>query len=364
MSTGNRDREGVAMAENGQMVDGAARTTTGQFRLLFCGEKAFPSGFFLTKDYLKQSPHILVETMPLDEIEDHIHEYDMCVVKNYKLTSHILSRARKLKIITQFGMGLEGVDIEAATQLGIKVARIPSLGTGNALSCAEHAVYLMLSLLKNQKGLEQSVLAKRLGEPLTKTLFNTTVCIVGYGNIGKELAPRLKPFGVRVLALRRSWNKIPQEGEVDGTSTANGDADVAVDRKGGTEYLHDFISQADIVVMCCALTPETKGMVNEKFLASMKTGAFLVNVARGGLMDYDAVTEALNSGHLGGLGTDVTWVEPFDPHDPIIQHPNVVITPHVAGVTELSYRTMSAVIGDSALQLYEGKPVTGLEFVN
>jgi phosphoglycerate dehydrogenase-like enzyme len=68
-----------------------------------------------------------------------------------------------------------------------------------------------------------------------------------------------------------------------------------------------------------------------------------VNVARGGLMEYDAVTAALNSGHLGGLGTDVTWVEPVDPHDPILQHPNVIVTPHVAGVSEHSYQRMSQV---------------------
>ncbi|GJN12212.1 hypothetical protein PR202_ga30470 [Eleusine coracana subsp. coracana] len=88
---------------------------------------------------------------------------------------------------------------------------------------------------------------------------------------------------------------------------------------------------------------KTVGIVDHKFVSSMKKGSYLVNIARGRLLDYQAVFDHLQSGHLGGLGIDVAWMEPFDPEDPILKFPNVIITPHVAGVTEYSYRTMAKV---------------------
>jgi phosphoglycerate dehydrogenase-like enzyme len=96
----------------------------------------------------------------------------------------------------------------------------------------------------------------------------------------------------------------------------------------------------------------------------MKKGALLVNIARGGLINYESAFQNLESGHLGGLGIDVAWSEPFDPNDPILKFKNVIITPHVAGVTEYSYRSMAKIVGDLALQLHEGLPLTGIEFVN
>ncbi|KOM42930.1 hypothetical protein LR48_Vigan05g053400 [Vigna angularis] len=96
----------------------------------------------------------------------------------------------------------------------------------------------------------------------------------------------------------------------------------------------------------------------------MKKGALLVNIARGGLVDYEAVINNLESGHLGGLGTDVAWTEPFNPDDQIFKFKNVIITPHVAAVTEHSFRSMAKTVGDVALQLHAGLPLTGIELVN
>jgi len=135
-------------------------------------------------------------------------------------------------------------------------------------------------------------------------------------------------------------------------------------RKGDNECLYEFVNRADIVVTCATLTSETVGMVNAKFLSSVKKGAFLVNVGRGALLDYEAVKASLECGHLGGLGIDVAWFEPFDPEDPILQHPKVLITPHVAGVTEFSYRNMAKVIGDCVLHLHRGDAFVGIEIVN
>lgn len=355
------------MAENSNQTVGTITT-----RVLFCG-LTFPSGLEYTKQYLLPYPFIQVDAMAFDKVPDVIANYDICVVRGMKLDANVISLARQMKLIVQFGVGLEGVDIEAATKFGIKVARIPGNTSGNSLSCAEHAIYLILGLLRDQKGMEKAFKERMLGAPTGETLYGKTVFIVGYGNIGKDLAIRLRPFGVKILATRRRWHSnsaldLSKQDAVDNypiQSTDNGNIkDDLIDEKGSNECLYEFAKQADIVVTCATLTSETVGMVNVKFLSSMKKGAFLVNVARGGLLDYEAVKASLECGHLGGLGTDVAWFEPFDPADPIIQHPKVLITPHVAGVTEVSYRNMAKVIGDCALHLNNGESFIGIEIVN
>jgi phosphoglycerate dehydrogenase-like enzyme len=252
----------------------------------------------------------------------------------------------------------KGIDINAATKYGIKVARIPGDITGNAASCAEMAIYLILGLLRKQNEMQIAVNQRKLGEPVGETLFGKTVFILGFGNIGIDLAKRLRGFGVKITATKRSWASNPQD-----SCQTNFHNDL-VDEKGGHEDIHKFASNADIVVCCLSLNRQTAGIVNKTFISSMRKGAILVNIARGGLLDYEAVLYHLKSGHLGGLGIDVSWSEPFDPDDPILKFKNVVITPHVAGVTEHSYRSMAKVVGDVALQLHAGAPFTGIEFVN
>ncbi|GAU22262.1 hypothetical protein TSUD_227980 [Trifolium subterraneum] len=275
-----------------------------------------------------------VDVLPLEEVPKAIANYHVCIVKMMKLDSNLISRAAQMQLIMQYGVGLEGVDIDAATKYGIKVARIPGDVTGNAASCAEMAIYLMLGLLRKQNEMAIAIQQRKLGEPIGDTLFGKTVFILGFGNIGVDLARRLKPFGVKVIATKRSWASYAQN-----TNELN-DVDDLVDVKGSHEDIYDFAAKADIV------------------------GSLLVNVARGRLLDYEAVVEHLESGHLGGLGTDVAWTEPFDPDDRILKFKNVIMTPHIAGVTEHSYRSMAKVVGDVVLQLHDGLPLTGIELVN
>ncbi|XP_048437530.1 hydroxypyruvate reductase-like [Pyrus x bretschneideri] len=330
-------------------------------RLLFCGSHS-PAAETYTREYLKDYPFIQVDGVPHKDVPGVIQNYSMCIVKLMKLDSDLLSRAEKMKLVLQYGVGLEGVDIDSATKFGIKVARIPSHVTGNAASCAEMAIYLMLGLLRKQNEIQISIKLRKVGDPVGETLLGKTVFILGYGNIGIELAKRLRPFGVKIIASKRSWATQSQDScqsNVQNCYTEN-----LVDEKCVHEDIHKFASIADIVVCCVNLNSETVGIVNKSFISSMRKGALLVNIARGGLLDYEAVSYNLESGHLGGLGIDVAWTEPFDPDDPILKFNNVIITPHVAGVTEYSYRSMAKVVGDAAIQLHEGKPLTGIEFVN
>ncbi|KAF6159664.1 hypothetical protein GIB67_029922 [Kingdonia uniflora] len=329
-------------------------------RVLFCGPH-FPASHNYTREYLRSYPFIQVDNVPLENVPDVIANYHLCVVKSLRLDSELIARANQMKLFMQFGVGLEGVDIDAATRYGIRVARIPGNASGNSASCAEMAIYLMLGLLRKQKEMEIVVKQKRLGEPTGETLLGKTVFIMGFGNIGIDLAKRLRPFGVKILATKRSWTSSLPDSAL---CIVNNSIDGLVDKKGGPEDLCDFAKEADIVVTCLALNSHTAGIVNKNFISSMKKGALLVNIARGGLLDYEAVAHNLESGHLGGLGIDVAWTEPFDPDDSILKFHNVLITPHVAGVTEYSYRTMAKVVGDTALQLHAGSPLTEVEYVN
>ncbi|CAN0928170.1 Glyoxylate reductase, partial [Linum grandiflorum] len=225
-------------------------------RVLFCGPN-FPASHNYTREYLAKYPFIQVDDVPLSEVPDAISKYHLCVVKDMRLDSNVLSRANRMKVVMQYGVGIEGVDIDAATKFGIKVARIPSDVTGNATSCAEMSVYLMLGLLRKQHQLQVSVQQRKLGEPIGDTLFGKTVFILGYGNIGIELAKRLKPFGVRIIATKRSW---PLHSNVHDL----------VDEKGSHKQIHEFASKADIVVCCLCMNKETVGIVNETFLSLMR----------------------------------------------------------------------------------------------
>ncbi|KAL1292501.1 hypothetical protein HN51_053098 [Arachis hypogaea] len=328
-------------------------------RVLFCGPH-FPASHEYTTQYLQSHSFIKVDVLPLEHVPQAIPNYHVCIVKSMKLDSHIISRAARMQLIMQYGVGIEGVDVEAATKHGIKVARIQSHATGNSASCAEMAIYLMLGLLRKQNELQISIQQRKLGEPITETLLGKTIFILGFGNIGMDLAHRLRPFGVKVIATKRSWTSCTQHT----SKLIRSNVDDLVDERVNHEDMYKFVRKADIIVCCLRLNSETAGIINNDFISSMKKGALLVNIARGGLMDYEAVVKHLESGHLGGLGTDVAWNEPFNPDDQILKFKNVIMTPHVAGVTEHSYRTMAKAVGDVVLQLHAGQPLTGIEIVN
>ncbi|RVW19863.1 hypothetical protein CK203_115404 [Vitis vinifera] len=200
----------------------------------------------------------------------------------------------------------EGVDINAATKCGIKVARIASGETGNAASCAEMAIYLMLGLLRKQVGYNYSLgtniyaltmhRAHRKFKKRDADFFKTEnswraylvihyleklnclkVFIMGFGNIGIDLAKRLRPFGVRILATKRSWaSQSLNSSQSNGFPTPNDNADELVDEKGGHEAIYDFASSADIVVCCLRLNSETAAIIDKKFISSMRKVCLLL----------------------------------------------------------------------------------------
>jgi phosphoglycerate dehydrogenase-like enzyme len=168
-----------------------------------------------------------------------------------------------------------------------------------------------------------------------------TLLVVGLGGIGSEVARRGKGFGMRVLATRRRGTPPPSY----------------VDRQGKPDELMDFLPMADVVVLCVPLTDETQGMIGERELAAMPPGGYLVNVARGKVVDTDALVKALESGHLAGAGLDVTDPEPLPPDHILWEMPNVVITPHVSGRSSLTGEQWRTLYLENLRRFGAGEPL-------
>jgi phosphoglycerate dehydrogenase-like enzyme len=307
-------------------------------KILFCGE-AFPEARTRLAALL---PDDEILAFPPDKLGPHIADTDV-VVPLVSRVDEAFIRQGKFGLIQQYGVGLETVDIEAATRNGVMVARIPSEESGNAASVAEHAVLLMLMLSRrwNQIGATRE-LGTRVawGSPTGQALLGKTVCIVGLGGVGRELARRLAGFKVRITAVDDHPGR-----------TVSG---VDIIRSFPLAGLREAVGEADYVVLCINYTPDRFHLIGAPEIAAMKKGAFIVNVARGGLLDPDALLAALKSGHIAGAGLDVFWEEPVDMTHPIFRE-NVIATPHIAGVTDVSYEGIALAFAENIRRYKAGE---------
>jgi phosphoglycerate dehydrogenase-like enzyme len=243
----------------------------------------------------------------------------------------------RLRLVQQFGAGLDGVDVDTASRHGVYVANVPSGETANADSVAELAILLMLALARRWARAQENLQTRRVGAPVGTTLMGKTVTIVGFGGIGRALAKRLRALGVRIVAVSRS-----------GTSRGEADRHLAV------SALPEALREADFIVVATPLTDETRGLIGKDALASAKQGAFLINVARGPVVDREALLAALASGKLAGAGLDVFWEEPPDPLDRLFSL-EVVATPHIGGATDLSLQEIARAVAENVDRLRRGE---------
>ena len=259
------------------------------------------------------------------------------------IPNEILTDSR-IRLIQQYGVGLDVVDIPAATRAGILVANVSSVGTGNAESVAELAIAHLLMLLRDIPLAMQRFRERKLGSPLGRSLWGSTVLVLGYGDIGQEIARRLIAFSVRVIAVSRHGplGKRPRDPSVKPA------VHVAM------ESLHDVIAEADAVIVAAPASPENIGLVDAQIVRAMKPGSVLVNIARGAVVDYTALRAALEDGHLAGAGLDVFWQEPFDPEDPLLTC-KVIATPHIGGVTGRSLEGIGAAVVANIERLRSGE---------
>lgn len=279
---------------------------------------------------------------PAEEVVKRSAQMDVLVPAMYRVDAEVIANT-SATLINQFGVGIEGVDIPAATQRGIYVANVPGHeGAGNAASVAEHAIFLMLTLARKYPTARENIQQRILGAPLGLSLVGKTVAIIGVGSIGAQLAQRLKPFQVRLLGIKQHPSEALQH-------------ELGLDFLGNQDDSPYVLGQADFVGLALPVTPDTRAMMNAAAFARMKNTAFLINVARGPVIDHDALVDALAQKQIAGAGLDVFWDEPIDPDDPLLQY-NVIATPHTAGVTDLSYNDIARGLATNVNRIRAGQP--------
>ncbi len=255
------------------------------------------------------------------------------------VTRELMAGVPGLQLLHVLTDGYETVDVEAATEMGVWVTYSDGDATGNADSVAEFAVLLMLGaarqLMTSLGSLRDASITKPGAVP---TLLQKTVCLVGPGSIGEKIAARLLPFGVRMTAVARTPLHGPK----------------GIPTRPMTE-LKDAVKDADFVVLAVRATKETEHMIDADVVAAMKDGAVLVNVARGSLVDENALYDAVKSGHLGGAGLDVLEHEPVRADEPLLELPQVFLTPHVAGQTDVMVEGTAAYVGEVIGAMKAGK---------
>jgi phosphoglycerate dehydrogenase-like enzyme len=202
---------------------------------------------------------------------------------------------------------------------------------------------LILSLLRDLPKAQANVRSGWLGAPLGKMLAGRTVCLYGLGTIAFPLAKRLQAFDVRLTGISRD----PNEPKI---------ADFGLTHCFSVEERDKAFAAADILVLCMRYTEDMRGMIGARELAKLPRGAYVVNVARGGVLDGEGLYSQLSCGHLAGAGLDVFWQEPLPANDPILSLPNVIATPHIGGVTEASFGMIAGVVAENIERLRGGEP--------
>ena len=261
---------------------------------------------------------------------------DVIVNDFSKIDKTVIDACPNLRLVHQIGIGFDNVDVDYCTTKSVFVANVP---LANAVSVAEHTIFLILYLAKNMKGRAigpgTGILESRLAGVLGSELKGKTITIIGLGATGLEVAKRAKSFGMQVVAVTK--NPSLKKPGFD-------NKEYFVDTIGGLETLSESLARADYISLHTPLTDETRRMIGKKELGSMKKSSFLINVARAPIVDREALFTVLSSKKISGAAFDVFWEEPADPNDKLLTLDNFVLTPHIAGWTQESVDTIARII--------------------
>lgn len=259
---------------------------------------------------------------------------DALMVRQGKISEKVIQASPTLKVIVKHGVGVDNIDIIAAQKCGIPVLK--SLGS-NANAVAEHTVAFILMLVKKLMFLDTTIRQGQWIKPqfIGEDFLSKTVGLVGLGYIGKLVADKLSLLGMTVMVFDPFANR-------QGLSLK------FVDDIG------ELLQQSDIVSLHCPLTPTTKHIINEISINLMKDDAYLVNTARGGLIDEGALAIALNAGKIAGAALDSFEDEPIGETSPLLHAKNVILTPHVAGVTYHSSAQMALIAAKHIVSVLHG----------
>lgn len=240
-----------------------------------------------------------------------------------QLPQDIFDVARQLKAVVRHGVGLDFIPVDAATKKGIPVANLPGSNTNAVVEyCLATIFYFRrrLDFIDSQLRSVGWAKARPLADPSTE-IATTTLGIIGFGAIGSKLARVATGLQMKTIALTRRPDVLPSE--------------------VGSVTKKELFSQADVIVICCPLNEETRGLVDQASISMMKSNAILINIARGPVVDTSAIIKALKAGDIAGAAMDVHDQQPLSGQEAVFDCPNLLLTPHVASITASSMRGMS-----------------------
>ena len=280
------------------------------------------------EDLLRESAEVVVaDSDALASLAPYLDDCDAIMVRTpARISAEVIAAAPRLRVVSSSGFGTDNIDIAAATAAGVLVVNNPGSAEN---SVAEHAVALILGLAKKLTWSDAAVRSGRSwdfrGSFDAIELKGRTLGVVGFGRIGREVARKLhEGFGMKVLAFDPML-----------------DAGAVAPWAQAAASLEALLAAADVVTIHCALTPQTRHLINERTLGLMRPGAFLVNTSRGPVVDERALAAALLEGRLGGAGIDVYETEPPAADNPLLGLENAILTAHTAGLTVESARALS-----------------------
>jgi len=284
---------------------------------------------------LREAPGVELDFRPgmsEDDLCAVIGDYDGLIIRSAtEVTPRVVEHGHRLRVVGRAGIGVDNVDIPAASRRGIVVMNTP---TGNSVTTAEHALALLASLARK---IPQAVASMRAGQ-WEKTKFQgreiayKTLGIIGLGNIGRIVADRAQGLKMKVIG-------------VDPVMSSDRAAELGIELVG----LDELLSRSDFVTIHAPLTPDTKNLIDDSAFAKMKRGALLVNAARGGIVDEEALARAMTEGKIAGAALDVFGKEPIDPGHPLLELENVLCTPHLGASTSEAQERVAVEIAEQVV---------------
>ncbi|WP_338789293.1 phosphoglycerate dehydrogenase [Metabacillus sp. FJAT-53654] len=289
---------------------------------------------------LLDAAHINVVQKKVEEVDHELHLFDALLVRSAtKVTEELFEKMTNLKIVGRAGVGVDNIDIEAATKHGVVVINAPN---GNTISTAEHTFAMMASLLRHIPQANVTVKSNEWNRSafVGTELYSKSLGIIGFGRIGGEIAKRARVFGMNILVFDPFLTK--DRAEKIGVSNCT---------------LDELLTNADIITVHTPLIKETRGILNKETIAKTKKGVYLLNCARGGIIDEAGLIHHLENGHVAGAALDVFEVEP-PVNNKLLKFDNVIVTPHLGASTKEAQLNVAAQVTQEILNFLDGKPVT------
>lgn len=275
---------------------------------------------------------------PRRALADQVADIEAMLLRDVPVDRTVIDAAPQLRLLQRYGSHIHDVDISYARARGIHVARVPPDATGSNRQVAEHALFLMLAVAKRYRLCQEALAARRVGWPKTFALTGRTLGLVGVGATGRELARLARGMDMRVIAIKRT----PDPGLREA---------LGLDWLCGMPALPKLLGESDFVSIHLPLDETTRGFFNDRLFSLMKRGSILINIARGPIVEYDALMAALDGGILAGAGLDVFWEEPIAPDDRLLADSRVVATPHMAAQSFESQYKLAEVVANNILRV-------------